>query len=85
MSALQRVVAMLLLVVLPGAAAALGLGGLEVSSGLNQPFDGRIAIMGAKPGEIADVSARLAEPDAFERAGLARPYSLTRRWNSSSR
>ena len=56
---------------------ALGVGDIEVSSGLNQPFDARIEIFGAKPGEILDLSARLAEKDAFERAGLARPYSLT--------
>ncbi len=78
MSAPQRVVATLLFAALPGVAAVLGLGGLEVSSGLNQPFDGKIAIVGAKQGEIADVDARLAEAEAFARAGIARPYSLTR-------
>lgn len=73
----QRVAALVLLIVLPGAAAALGIGDIEVASGLNQPFDARIAIFGAKPGEIFDVSARLADKDTFERAGLALPYSLT--------
>jgi pilus assembly protein FimV len=77
MPAIRRLLAVLLLV-LPFTAAALGLGHIEVASGLNQPFDARIPIIGAKPGEIVDVSASLAEQQAFERAGLARPYSLNR-------
>jgi pilus assembly protein FimV len=73
----RRVLTALLLLV-PFAAAALGLGDIHVASGLNQPFDARIPIIGAKPGEIVDLSAALAEQQAFERAGLARPYSLNR-------
>jgi pilus assembly protein FimV len=76
MSALRRVVATLLCL-LPVAVAALGVGDIEVSSGLNQPFDAKIPIIGAKPGELADVNAGLAEKDVFERAGLAHPYSLS--------
>ena len=73
----QPIAALLLLLVIPGTVSALGVGDIEVSSGLNQPFDARIPIFGAKPGEIFDVSARLSDEDAFERAGLARTYSLT--------
>lgn len=75
MSTLQRVVAVILCL-LPTALAALGVGGIEVSSGLNQPFDAKIPLIGAKSGELVDVSAQLAEKDVFERAGLARPYTL---------
>jgi pilus assembly protein FimV len=75
-SALQGVAAMLLCL-LPGAAAALGVGEIEVSSGLNQPFDAKIALIGAKPEELVDISARLADKEVFERAGLTRPYSLS--------
>ena len=75
LSALQRVVAMLLCL-LPTALAALGVGGIEISSGLNQPFDAKIPIIGAKQEELVDVKAALAEQDVFDRAGLARPYSL---------
>ena len=74
-SVMQRVVAVLLCL-LPSALAALGVGGIELSSGLNQPFDAKIAIIGAKQEELADVKAVLAEKDVFDRAGLARPYSL---------
>ncbi len=76
MSTLQRVV-VVILCLLPTALAALGVGGIEVSSGLNQPFDAKIPLIGVRSGELADVSAELAEKDVFGRAGLARPYTLT--------
>ncbi len=75
MPALQRVV-VTMLCLLPTVLWALGVGGIEVSSGLNQAFDARIPIFGAKQGELADVSARLAEKDIFDRAGLARSHFL---------
>jgi pilus assembly protein FimV len=75
MPALQRIVAAIVCL-LPTLLWALGVGGIEVSSGLNQAFDAKISIVGAKQGELADVSAKLAEKDVFARAGLARPYSL---------
>ncbi len=76
MPALQRVV-VTMLCLLPTVLWALGVGGIEVSSGLNQAFDAKIPIVGAKQGELADVSARLAERDVFDRAGLTRSYFLT--------
>ena len=75
-SPLQRVVAVVLFL-LPTALAALGVGGIVVSSGLNQPIDAKIPIIGAQQGELADVRARLAEKSVFEGAGLARPHTLT--------
>ena len=66
-----------MVLLLPVTAWALGIGGIEVSSGLNQPFSAKIPIVGAKQGELADVNAKLAEKDVFERAGLVRPYNLT--------
>ena len=77
MSAFNRIVALVLLA-LPAGAWALGVGGMEVSSGLNQPFDARIPIVGAAEEELVDVRARLAEKDAFDRAGLSRPYLLSK-------
>ena len=56
---------------------ALGVGGIDVSSGLNQPFNAKIPIVGAKAGELADVRVRLAEKAVFDSAGLARPHTLT--------
>lgn len=76
MSALHRIVAVIVFL-LPTTAWALGIGGIEVSSGLNQPFNAKIPIVGAKQGELVDVKAKLAEKDVFERAGIVRPYNLT--------
>ncbi len=75
MPVVQRVVATILCL-LPTVLWALGVGGIEVSSGLNQAFDARIPIVGAGQGELDDVRAGLAEKDIFDRAGLARPHSL---------
>jgi len=75
--AFKRTVAAIICL-LPTALWALGVGGIEVSSGLNQPFDARIPIIGAKEGELADASASLADKSIFERAGLVRTYTLTR-------
>ncbi len=75
MPAVQRVVATILCL-LPTVLWALGVGGIEVSSGLNQAFDAKIPIVGAGQGELADVRVKLAEKDIFDRAGLARPRSL---------
>ena len=50
---------------------------LRVAAVMNQSFDAKIPIIGAKPGELVDVRANLAEKDVFERAGLTRPYTLS--------
>lgn len=76
MSAFQRVAAAVLCL-LPTTLMALGVGGMEVSSGLNQPFDARIPIFGARQGELADAKAGLAEKKTFERAGLDLSYALS--------
>jgi pilus assembly protein FimV len=56
---------------------ALGLGQLQVKSGLNQPLVAEIPIFAAMPGEVDSLNVRLASPEAFERVGLTRPGYLT--------
>ena len=56
---------------------ALGLGQLQVKSGLNQPLVAEIPIFAAMPGEVDNLSVRLASPESFERVGLTRPGYLT--------
>ena len=75
-SALKRIVAVILFLS-PAALWALGVGGIDVSSGLNQPFNAKIPIVGAKAGELVDVNVRLSEKSVFDSAGLARPHGLT--------
>jgi pilus assembly protein FimV len=62
---------------LPGLSHALGLGEITVDSALNQPLKAEIAVLSANPDEIIDIVAQLAEPEAFDRIGLERPYGLT--------
>ena len=58
-------------------AHALGLGQIEVKSGLNQPLVAEIPILSAGPGELDELEVRLASPEAFARVGLERPVGLT--------
>lgn len=59
------------------AAQALGLGQLQVKSGLNQPLVAEIPIISATPDELDQLQVRLASPDAFARVGLDLPRELT--------
>ncbi|EXJ14692.1 FimV/HubP family polar landmark protein [Imhoffiella purpurea] len=59
-------------------ASALGLGGLNTQSVLNQPFLGEIGLEDAKPDELDAIKASLASTAAFEKAGIERYYYLTK-------
>ena len=60
----------------PGA-YALGLGQLQVKSGLSQPLVAEIPIISATPGELERLDVRLASPEAFARVGLELPMELS--------
>lgn len=62
---------------IPTNSVALGLGGIEVNSFLNQPLKAEIEVISARPGEIDDLLVSLASRDAFARAGLSRPQNLS--------
>ncbi len=59
-------------------ASALGLGGLDTQSALNQPFAGEIELLDIDPDELDAVKAKIASEEAFAKAGLDRYYYLTR-------
>ena len=59
------------------AANALGLGQLQVKSGLSQPLVAEIPIISATPAELEQLDVRLASPDAFARVGLDLPVELS--------
>lgn len=58
-------------------ANALGLGAVDVQSSLNQPLSARIPLYPANPEEIETLTVSLASAEAFQRAGVDRPFSLT--------
>ncbi|MCB1802578.1 MAG: hypothetical protein KDI82_12875 [Gammaproteobacteria bacterium] len=58
-------------------AHALGLGELSSKSTLNQNFNGDIALLSVDPDELSSVRVKLADPEAFDRAGVERPFYLS--------
>ncbi len=58
-------------------ALALGLGQLQVKSGLSQPLVAEIPIISATPAELEQLDVRLASPEAFARVGLDLPVELS--------
>ncbi len=54
----------------------LGLGTLKQSSALNEPFDGRVEILGANARDADTITVKLADESQFERAGVLREAVL---------
>jgi len=65
----------LLLLLMPSLASALGLGSIEARSGLNEPLDARIPLT-ATSEELESLRVGLAPADAYQRANLDRPFFL---------
>lgn len=65
-----------LLLVLPSAAYALGLGDIRLHSALNQPFNADIELLSASSSDIGSLKVSLASYDEFSRLGLDRPAVL---------
>ncbi len=62
---------------LPATAFALGLGEIDLSSALNQPFNAEIPVTSETSDSISGLKVKLASADTFERYGLERPAFLT--------
>ncbi|MBL1321936.1 MAG: hypothetical protein COA63_012885 [Methylophaga sp.] len=62
----------------PIQANAFGLGKLELSSALNEPFKAKIPVTALKEDEEGNLQVRLATNDEFARAGIERSYYLTK-------
>ncbi len=65
-----------LLLAAPGAALALGLGDIHVSSRLDQPLDARIPVLDLTPGALQSLTVRIASDQTFAQYGLSRPAYL---------
>ena len=64
--------------ILPGSVLALGLGQIDLQSGLNQPFRAEIPVTSASADELTGLKVSLASADTFERYGLLQAGFLTR-------
>ncbi len=62
----------------PVGALALGLGDIITRSALNENFTADIELISVQPGELDSIRASLATPEDFARAGLDRPFLLSR-------
>ena len=63
---------------IPSLSAALGVGPIATESSLNQPLEARIPLESADAQEVESLRAALASPETFQRAGLERPFMLSR-------
>jgi pilus assembly protein FimV len=69
--------ALALLLALPSAAFALGLGDIRLLSSLNAPLDAEIEVTDVAPDEVNTVQAQLAPRDTFAQNGLDYPNFLS--------
>src|ERR1017187_1844448 len=67
---------LLLVLLLPSATLALGLGEIHLKSALNAPLDADIDVVGAGPDELSGLKVSLASREAFGRSGLEYPAFL---------
>ncbi|HEX7417257.1 MAG TPA: FimV/HubP family polar landmark protein, partial [Steroidobacteraceae bacterium] len=68
--------ALVILLALPPAAWALGLGDIRLASSLNAPITAEIELLGATPEELSSLKATLASRETFTRYGLDYPALL---------
>jgi pilus assembly protein FimV len=66
-----------LLLAVPAAAHAVGLGDIHLGSALNQPLSADIELLGATPEELTQLRAGVASRDIFARYGIDRPAFLS--------
>lgn len=65
-----------LMLVLPSAAFALGMGDIKLRSALNQPFNAEIELLSVSADEAESLKVNLASYETFARVGLDRPAAL---------
>lgn len=73
---LRNLAAALALLLVSQTVIGLGLGTLKQSSALNEPFDGRVEILGANARDADTITVKLADEAQFERAGVLREAVL---------
>ncbi len=67
-----------MLSVFPVWVSALGLGAIHVESALNAPLKAQIELISVDPDAVADIRVKLASPEVFAKAGIARPFYLSK-------
>lgn len=70
--------AMMAAAMAPAGTSALGLGSINLNSALNQPLTANIDLLSVKGDELNNLEVRLADSGAFDRAGIDRPFFLSK-------
>lgn len=66
-----------LVLLVPVAAHALGLGNMTMNSALNQPLDAEIELLSVQSGDLSNLSIRLGTDEDFDRVGVVREFFYT--------
>ncbi|MGD8708804.1 MAG: FimV/HubP family polar landmark protein [Ectothiorhodospiraceae bacterium] len=74
----RKLATVLLLAVLgfSSSVSALGLGKIESRTALNEPLVARIPLLSVQVEDISQINVSLASPEAFQRSGIDRPFTL---------
>lgn len=75
---IPRTFFLLLLLLFSSMAMPFGLGSITVESRLNSPLKASIQLISVNPEGVADFRVQLASSQVFKRAGLARPFYLSK-------
>jgi len=68
----------ILMAMFPVQAVALGMGDIEINSTLNQPLNAKVNLIELEPGDAQNLIVSLGSNNAFIRAGIDRPFFLTK-------
>jgi len=68
---------LLILILVPIVASALGLGDISLNSALNEPFSAEIPLESVQQADLEELTVELASADTFDRYGLDRPAFLS--------
>jgi len=66
-----------LVLLVPVAAHALGLGNMTMNSALNQPLDAEIELLSVQSGDLGNLSVRIGTDEDFGRVGVVREFFYT--------
>jgi pilus assembly protein FimV len=71
-----KALGLIVTLVISGAACAIGMGGINVTTALGEPLNAEIELVAVGKADKNKMSARLASPDVFKGAGLDYPSGL---------
>ena len=69
---------LILILFSPAYVNAFGLGDVVVGTALNEPLEGRIELLSASPDELDSLAVTLADGETFTKAGIDRPFILSK-------